>query len=513
MFITLPSVLGISYQALYLIVIIAASLLCCLSLSRLQFPVFVYVVCFLFFIYSPDLIIPDLHRNKIVVPFVMLILSSYVALWLDCESLPRRWYWIIPACIGASFLFLTKEDAIWILPFMICASLVIFLGRAMHRHASDTGVLNSTASSHKPRKRKPGSATSLLPTITILLAPFLFTLAIINVVCCINSAHYGVWAITDRYNNAFSEVCADLVSIDDGLENDSQYTWVSNQAIEMASEASPTFNSIHDEIVEARKSWTNKNSEDTAPRADLSHWALRDALLHSGGYKNATDDAHFWATIHDELTTAFNSGQLRKKEGLYISGAVEPIPWHQFPDIFIRAMQKLIAFQGGEYLVYNNAFQDTNGTIEQYKNIAAIVRGSSYEKATDLQATINVPVVSIVNRYIHLCHIVGPLFVVLLLCSVIVIVFASFIGKDKTARRILVLQLGLFLTQLLLMLSVTWFMHGLVPDGSGRDSIAGYGASIYALYGYCLVLAVPFSMQYLSSFLKQRSTRGITKRN
>ena len=295
MFLALINVLHISYP-------FAVLLLQAFSVGLLVFafkPVvknsWARLIMYCFILFGPfDYEVSYPYRNMVTPWIALVIVAAFVGIWLRvCEcrknkSVLSNKEMVLFGSSGFLFtgwLWILREDSMWILPF-VCAAIVLI--------SIQTIIL-------KEKIKKKILILSM--TVSSILGIVVFT----NMISIINYNHYGVYATNDRMATFEAKVLGDLILIDDGTPMD-QDVWVSDGTLELAKEASPTFASLD---LNPFAGWPKIG--------DYSIWALRDSVTNSGYYIDAKSTDDLYKKIDTELNAAFDSGKLKKKNGIQLS--------------------------------------------------------------------------------------------------------------------------------------------------------------------------------------------------
>ena len=136
--------------------------------------------------------------------------------------------WAIVTTCGFISLWFSREDTIWVVPFLIVSAVVIFLKAIIH------GFFHNVTC----KKR--------VQYIIILLLPFLALPACRLPITLINGVVYNSWTDNELTHGAFSKVMKALYAID--MEEPTPYTSIGREKIEKVYEISPTLASIQDSL-------------------------------------------------------------------------------------------------------------------------------------------------------------------------------------------------------------------------------------------------------------------------
>ncbi|MGT2755639.1 hypothetical protein [Streptococcus ovuberis] len=297
-FLGLSKWLHIPYGVLYGILITGSSYLFIRAISPLVRNNKLLLLFYAIIIFIPinQDAVYRVYRNALVPWVFLMVVSCMLALFIRRnDSISKQIIWSMGAALSIAMFWTLREDSVWIIPFVVAVSFTIILCQVIEN-----------------RQRLP----RLLIRCLIAVLPFSGILLIHNIVSTINYHHYGIYAMNDKTQTYSPKVMSLLYKIDDGQTTDPN-VWASRKAFEMALEASPTMRTEEDIILSAYGLWAGG---ETDIRGDISQWALRYALSEVGYYRdNAQKTNEFYKKVYEELSTAFETGKLTKKPGLYLS--------------------------------------------------------------------------------------------------------------------------------------------------------------------------------------------------
>ncbi len=360
-----------------------------LGFSYLKLNTMLYCGACLFFVYSMSPII----KSKIVQLLMLIVLlfnpvSYALSTWqriyrngLAQWQLPliigcffriyihqmEKWNDILPWSIiggGTLWAFMnTREDGIWILPFVFCTLAI-----------TTASYLYKSRETHE-RKYKIKVILFLLPVIILALGN--------GIVCSINKYHYGEFIRNDRNSGNYALVMRDLFLIkpeeEDELlytspEYEDKYFTIYLSTINKAYEVSPTLSSLRDNINSAIRSWSHSDDkEEKELYGDFMLFAIRDGIARSGYYKeNMRETEELYGRIHKELKEAFDTGLLEKR-GLSISALSMPLQKKDLSKIireFIRALNETIRFKGVETKIGTSKSAERTNWIFEFERIS-----------------------------------------------------------------------------------------------------------------------------------------------
>ena len=256
-------------------------------------------------------VIQRVYRNSITPAQVLLVFGGQLGFYLRyqyCKKFSMKWA-IVTTC-GFISLWFSREDTIWVVPFLIVSAVVIFLKAIIH------GFFHNVTC----KKR--------VQYIIILLLPFLALPACRLPITLINGVVYNSWTDNELTHGAFPKVMKALYAID--MEEPTPYTSIGREKIEKVYEISPTLASIQDsldavmDLYAAQSGRIEENKKCGNVENGWFFWALRDAVQLEGYYKDGRTADRFYQAIYNEIEIAFKNGKLRQKATM--PSALMP-PW------------------------------------------------------------------------------------------------------------------------------------------------------------------------------------------
>ncbi len=216
--------------------------------------------------------------------FISCLLNFYFTLLYEKVKVPIAWS--VLAGLSLGYLWVTKNDTIWLLPLtivvmIICAGILFF----------------------RMRNRK-----SIFRYI-MLLSPIIGIILFSGIKDFFNIQAYGYKGV-EYYGPAISDITGYLA------EDATDTVSISRNAFKQLCKVSPTLNSIWDEMQDTMDLY---GAYDTAPddgNVDDGWfgWALVDAVKEAGYYDSCKDANEFYQAVYEELEEAYDSGIISKKE-------------------------------------------------------------------------------------------------------------------------------------------------------------------------------------------------------
>ena len=260
-----------------------------------------------------------IYRNALAPWITLVIFSCLITLYqIRKARIVTLLPWLILLGIALAFMVNLREDGIWIYPAIGIALFVLFLSRIRMPLPQKT---------HRNWWKRALQA-ALLPLIPIAIS----CLSMIGV-AAINYHHYGIFLANDRTQGSFADMIEEISLIEDG-QKDPRTQWVTKEMLLQALDASPTLDSIEDQILESYDFWTIRFGDGTV-QGDYLQWVMRTAMDNAGLYQTSEAAQAFSNAVAIELNEAFSNGSLRADSlmhpssqgpGLSISDCISFLP-------------------------------------------------------------------------------------------------------------------------------------------------------------------------------------------
>ena len=292
------------------------------------------------------------YRNSISYIQVLLIFGGLLALWLRRkEPVKKQLLWLLTAAIGMVTFFYTREDAIWVEPFLIVFVLV-YLGNMF--------VL----------WRKEHAKVYVAKAVLILL-PFLSVWGAGQLIAQENYTHYNISLTNELQKGGFAEMYKSMMAVKP--EEDIPGVTMTREKVARMCDECPTLKKLEPYIQSSRIYWagSEENEKDWEVRDGWVFWIFRTALAQAGYYTDGETVNQVCLQIRDELEAAMDEGRLTRQATMpstYMS------PWREgyLGDLF-GALGKAIAYTTTydemETLVYLYSEPDENGGIPLFERM------------------------------------------------------------------------------------------------------------------------------------------------
>jgi hypothetical protein len=412
-YLAIMSKLGIPYSLGNTVFYCLCVLLFCMALYKLFPNLYVAFFMYVYLLFSPIMLNKDaiqkIYRAGFQSSVTLLLIAAIIGVYgtiLRGQHVVRTILWSILASVSLTVFWFTKEDGIWLVPFVVCglgiAAVVLFtggnkpsagygvwsgggdgFGRGRNKPSGSAGVFGagSGRGSNKPSAgagagfgggRAARSKAYVITCCMCFVLPAVSLLAASFAIRFTNNRHYGEFAVTDRNDTYYSKVMSDLYHIDDGQQP--LLIWLSRDGLEKAFEVSPALAETKPYIDGMYQgSWAV--TTDGEMHGDGIYWALREAVEANGLYeKGGAVVNEYYKKVHEELTAGFEDGRLPKDtKSIYISsggrGMTKEEILEYFPAKFPEMVKVLL-----KYSLNVTAASPAEGDPEHVQRMAAIVK-------------------------------------------------------------------------------------------------------------------------------------------
>lgn len=275
-----------------------------------------------------------IYRNGISQWQILLIFGAIFAVYIrrdwDWRVLLK---WEILAGVALWSFINTREDGVWMYPFVLCAILVTIIAYCWQIKTWKTRRI----------------ALFVLPLVILLLGNICLKMINFNV--------YGAAVINDRAGGNYAKVVRDLYLIDPDPESEKkfsaeeyqdQYYNIYTSTLKKAYRVSPTLSVMQSEIDDAVAMWDSWDTlVDGEPFADHILFAIRDGVAAAGHYTDLGETENLYGQIHKELTHAFQDGTIAKR-GLSLTAMTAPFQWEDVSAVFAeipKTLHSVVSFE------------------------------------------------------------------------------------------------------------------------------------------------------------------------
>ncbi len=250
-----------------------------------------YVLCiYLVLLFHPisycSTVLQKIYRNGLGVVLTLAVFGGLLHLYFSIyqEKIKKPLFWSAFTGLSLGFLWITKSDTVWILPFTMTICLVMFVMLLI-------------------RFRNFQS----LPRYLCLILPFLGIFLCTNGIKFLHTQRYGISSI-EYYGAAMDE----FNHIETGREDEK--ILLSRQQLRELYELSPTLASVREELEASMDEHTlyDTHPEDNEVEAGWLGWAFIRGFKDAGVYEDSEKANAFFKNLYEEMETAFADGRLEK---------------------------------------------------------------------------------------------------------------------------------------------------------------------------------------------------------
>ena len=234
------------------------------------------------------------YRNGITMSQVLIIIGSYIGMYMNRTDKKKTMFFALFGGLGISTMYHTREDAFWIMPFMIVVTMIL------------VGHLIKD-------KKKDIIKTGKMQTL-IYVIPFVMLTLVTNIISTINYNNYGIYTYNELNDSNFTKCMKAIYSVKPNVEIE----YVSNpkEKIERIAEVSPTFSTIVDVMLNNNYKYFDgydRKPDDGEVEDGWFFWVLRESVVESGVYKTVNDIDNFYLKVTEEINAAIKDGKLEKQ--------------------------------------------------------------------------------------------------------------------------------------------------------------------------------------------------------
>ncbi len=203
------------------------------------------------------------YRNSISYIQVLLIFGGLLALWLRRkEPVKKQLLWLLTAAVGMVTFFYTREDAIWVEPFLIVFVLV---------------YLGSMFLLWKKERAKEYAVKAAL-----VLLPFFCIWGAGRLIARENYSHYNIRLTNELQKGGFAEMYKSMMAVKP--EEDIPGVTMTREKVARMCDECPTLKKLEPYIRSSRLYWagSEENEKDWEVRDGWVFWIFRTALEQAG---------------------------------------------------------------------------------------------------------------------------------------------------------------------------------------------------------------------------------------
>lgn len=294
--------LNIRYLSFTTIFYIISCILLIISIKDLFKNKYWLLIIFPIILFNPIMysseVFQRVYRNSLIPSFAILIPACYFGIYLNRDkNIIKTILWTIIGSISLCLFYYTREDSMWIMPFIIFMSFIILVSLGI-----------------KTAKGNESKVSNVLKIVLIIM-PIVCLYCFGEKIALTNESYYGVKTknvLSDSYFTDALHAMYEVRSVDliDGV------TITQEKAGRMAAE-SPTLNRIYPYLIETIGGYgtLDRNPTDGECEDGWIIWAIRQAVNKSGiiGNNNLKLEQIIYKDIAEELNHAMDIGHLERQ--------------------------------------------------------------------------------------------------------------------------------------------------------------------------------------------------------
>ena len=295
-FLSINAALGISYLNAVTLLYSISCVIFVYSIKDILKKNYMKYVLFVILLFNPIMyttsVVQRVYRNSLTPSQVLLILASFFYIFINRNKGCNKKMLLMSLIGGISLasFYNTREDAIWIMPFVLVFTIIMIIGY----------IKNNKTIINKKR-----IITFILPLIALIFTNISISL--------INYKVYGSYVRVDESNTPFAKAIEAIYSVPP--KEDIEYVSVTKEKLERIFEISPTLKKIKPSIEKYYISFDNadRKPNDGEVEDGWFWWVLRFAAYDSGYYKNIKTSDKFYTQIADEIKKAQEENKIEKQ--------------------------------------------------------------------------------------------------------------------------------------------------------------------------------------------------------
>ena len=325
-FLALAKTVNISYINAVTLLYSIACVIFMIAISKLIKSKVSFVILFEFLLWNPVMysqsVLQRVYRNSIIPALALIVVGSYIAMFLNRESKTRYIaIWSFIASIAFSSFYYTREDSMWLIPFIIfiiSSTIIFYILKLINKKNIKEGLIN------------------IVVKVLFLLLPIIVTILLGNWIAVKNQQYYGEKIVNTQSNSKLSELTNLIYSIKPNIEIER----VSNtrEKINRMAEVSPSLAIIKPNLDKMMDIYAGGENEEVIN--GLFTWALITAVSNSG-YDTLQKENELYTNIINELNMALDNKLLEKQNTMPFLGceALKKEEYVQWFNTTIRAVK------------------------------------------------------------------------------------------------------------------------------------------------------------------------------
>ena len=297
LFLAISTALGISYiNAVTLLYSISCIVFVYAVKDIFKNKYFKYIL-FAILLFNPIMftssVVQRVYRNSLTPSQVLLILASFFYMYINRKSSNNKKMLIMGLLGGITLgsFYNTREDAIWIMPFVLVFSLIMII---------ENIIIN------KKKFNKKRILTFILPILVLC--------SINSVISLVNYKVYGSYVRVDESKTSFTKAIKAIYSVPP--KEDIEYVSVTREKLNRIYKVSPTLNNISNSLDKYIDIYDklDRKPNDGEVEDGWFWWVLRYAAYEKGYYNDIKKANKFYEDVANEITKAQENDKIEKQK-------------------------------------------------------------------------------------------------------------------------------------------------------------------------------------------------------
>ncbi|GHU87089.1 hypothetical protein FACS189476_01840 [Spirochaetia bacterium] len=272
-----------------------------------------------------------IYRCNISPTLAIFLFAFFIGLYLFRNDTKRNYlFWPLGSGITLALIYNLREDAIWVMPFVIAVIIITALSMFME---------------NKKQFTQP-----VIKRMILIISPIFILISANTTISAINYINYRVFVRNDLTGGNFAKMLSDIHLIKP--EEDIFHTSVPKSTVNKLYKESPAFAELKPTFdIHFGGGW---DGADGALDGEITDgwfmWALRDAIAGTGYFDNAPKMQDFCKRVSREIELAFDEGRLEKRSsGKFIFGnSFSESPWkHEYAYQLLPVIKRALLLVAG----------------------------------------------------------------------------------------------------------------------------------------------------------------------
>ena len=307
-----------------------ASWFFCHSIKPIIKKNYIYLIIFVGMLYNPAStaqFTTRIYRDSIFPALCLILFSAITAIGIRYKEPLKNWIvYLIVWGLSFGAVYLTREDGIWVAPFIIVGVVIISVALIVQK-----------------QNRAVAKIISLVIVPIILFSSAIFSYSYMNY------THYGRFLISDFSQGEFKDAYGAMMSIKQDNPVDS--VAVNKEVIDKLYKEVPTFAKLKDtlESKDIKNGYFDKTLKEY--KGGSFYWALRMSAQQLGYYDSPQKAKQLYEDIYNEIVLAVNEGRL-EVDGKLKSTVSPKINFKYVPATFAEAFNSIKCVLGFEQTTF-----------------------------------------------------------------------------------------------------------------------------------------------------------------